>query len=65
MRDDSFIFQTHPSQLNIIDEIKAEYEDIEVEEIDIDDNVSNFGDAGMGEENNKCIGGRWELKRRK
>jgi hypothetical protein len=43
-----------------------EEEEMEVAELEIDDNISNFGGTDMGGgESNKCIGGRWELKRRK
>jgi hypothetical protein len=57
--------RTH-SHLNIIDEGDMEdFEDyIEVGDFEIDDNVSNFGGAGANG-GNRCIGGRWELKRRK
>jgi hypothetical protein len=39
-------------------------DDIEVGDFEIDDNISNFGGAGANG-GNRCIGGRWELKRRK
>lgn len=54
------------SQLNIIDEGDMEDfdDDIEVGDFEIDDNISNFGGAGANG-GNRCIGGRWELKRRK
>lgn len=39
-------------------------DDIEVGDFDIDDNSSNFGGAGANG-GNVCVGGRWELKRRK
>jgi hypothetical protein len=62
----SSMLQKTYSKLNIIDEgdMEDSNDDIEVGDIDLDDSSSNFGGAGANG-GNICIGGRWELKRRK